>query len=83
MKTRHGSHESFLSSFAINTMKKKQRKIAVLSFGKASLEGNVPANTGKKRRNETWGKIFQRREFLKCLRKRAVSGSGAGDWGSE
>lgn len=64
-------------------MKKKQRKIAVLGFGKASLEGNVPANTGKKRRNETWGKNIPEKRIPEVFEEKGVSGSGAGNWESE
>lgn len=83
MKTRCVSHEFFLPNFVTNTVKKNQRKIEILCFGKASLRGNVPANTGEKRRNETWGRNITEGRIPGVFEKKkmAASVNGPGDWG--
>lgn len=63
-------HEFFLPNFVTNTVKKNQRKIEILCFGKASLRGNVPANTGEKRRNETWGRNITERRIPGVFEKK-------------
>lgn len=53
----------------------------MLCFGKASLRGNVPANTGEKR-NETWGRNITERRIPGVFEKKmAASVNGPGDWG--
>lgn len=80
MKTRHVRHEFFLSNFAINSMKKKNKERSQFcALEKLHFKGMFQQTL--ERREETrhgGGIIFQRRKFLKCLRKRAVSGSEAG-----
>lgn len=79
MKTRHVRHEFFLSNFAINSMKKKTKKDRSFVLWKSFTLRECSSKHWKEEKKRDMGeKIFQRRKFLKCLRKRAVSGSEAG-----
>lgn len=74
-------------------MKKKQRS-QFCALEKLHFKGMFQQTLERREETRHGGKIFQRRKFLKCLRKRAVSGSepatrgqsdhrrGADSWGA-